>query len=31
VVPMLQDKGLFRRDYQGVTLRDHLGIADVPA
>ncbi|MGT2436749.1 hypothetical protein ACU4GH_13715 [Bradyrhizobium betae] len=28
VVPILQDKGLFRRDYAGVTLRDHLGIAD---
>jgi alkanesulfonate monooxygenase SsuD/methylene tetrahydromethanopterin reductase-like flavin-dependent oxidoreductase (luciferase family) len=27
VVPILQDKGLFRRDYQGTTLRDHLGIA----
>jgi FMN-dependent oxidoreductase (nitrilotriacetate monooxygenase family) len=28
VVPILQDRGLFRRDYAGVTLRDHLGIAD---
>jgi alkanesulfonate monooxygenase SsuD/methylene tetrahydromethanopterin reductase-like flavin-dependent oxidoreductase (luciferase family) len=25
VVPILQDKGLFRRDYEGITLRDHLG------
>ncbi len=25
VVPILQDKGLFRRDYEGTTLRDHLG------
>ena len=31
VVPILQDKGLFRRDYAGVTLRDHLGIADETA
>ncbi len=26
VVPILQDKGLFRREYEGRTLRDHLGI-----
>ncbi|MEU6642780.1 LLM class flavin-dependent oxidoreductase [Saccharomonospora sp. NPDC046836] len=26
VVPVLQDRGLFRRDYTGSTLRDHLGI-----
>ncbi|MGK9232019.1 LLM class flavin-dependent oxidoreductase [Inquilinus limosus] len=26
VVPILQDRGLFRRDYQGTTLRDHLGL-----
>ncbi len=26
VVPLLQAKGLFRRDYEGRTLRDHLGI-----
>lgn len=25
VVPILQDRGLFHRDYGGVTLRDHLG------
>ncbi|MES2197928.1 MAG: LLM class flavin-dependent oxidoreductase [Pseudomonadota bacterium] len=30
VVPVLQDKGLFRRDYQGTTLRDHLGLAALP-
>jgi len=28
---LLQDKGLFRRDYEGTTLRDHLGIAASPA
>lgn len=28
VVPILHDKGLFRRDYCGVTLRDHLGLTD---
>lgn len=27
VVPILQDKGLFRREYEGVTLRDHLGLS----
>jgi FMN-dependent oxidoreductase (nitrilotriacetate monooxygenase family) len=27
VVPILQQKGLLRRDYQGKTLRDHLGMA----
>jgi alkanesulfonate monooxygenase SsuD/methylene tetrahydromethanopterin reductase-like flavin-dependent oxidoreductase (luciferase family) len=26
VVPILQDKGLFRREYEGRTLRDHLGM-----
>lgn len=25
VVPLLQDRGLFHRDYEGTTLRDHLG------
>jgi len=29
VVPELQRRGLFRRDYQGSTLRDHLGLARV--
>jgi alkanesulfonate monooxygenase SsuD/methylene tetrahydromethanopterin reductase-like flavin-dependent oxidoreductase (luciferase family) len=26
VVPVLQQRGLFRRDYTGTTLREHLGI-----
>jgi alkanesulfonate monooxygenase SsuD/methylene tetrahydromethanopterin reductase-like flavin-dependent oxidoreductase (luciferase family) len=26
VVPVLQERGLFRSDYQGETLRDHLGL-----
>jgi hypothetical protein len=26
VVPELQARGLFRRDYEGNTLRDHLGL-----
>jgi alkanesulfonate monooxygenase len=26
VVPELQRRGIFRRDYEGVTLRDHLGL-----
>jgi alkanesulfonate monooxygenase SsuD/methylene tetrahydromethanopterin reductase-like flavin-dependent oxidoreductase (luciferase family) len=31
VVPELQRRGLFRRDYEGTTLRDHFGLAPVPA
>lgn len=27
VVPILQERGLFRTEYEGTTLRDHLGIA----
>ncbi len=27
VVPILQQRGLFRREYTGATLRDHLGLA----
>jgi FMN-dependent oxidoreductase (nitrilotriacetate monooxygenase family) len=27
VVPELQRRGVFRRDYHGVTLRDHLGLS----
>ena len=27
VVPILQERGRFRREYAGVTLRDHLGLA----
>jgi alkanesulfonate monooxygenase SsuD/methylene tetrahydromethanopterin reductase-like flavin-dependent oxidoreductase (luciferase family) len=30
VVPELQWRGLFRHDYAGGTLRDHLGLARVP-
>ena len=26
VVPLLQEKGVFRSEYEGVTLRDHLGL-----
>lgn len=26
VVPLLQERGVFRTDYEGTTLRDHLGI-----
>lgn len=28
VVPELQRRGLFRTDYTGTTLRDHLGLSD---
>ncbi len=31
VVPELQRRGLFRCDYRGTTLRDHFGLARVPA
>ncbi|MFJ9914894.1 NtaA/DmoA family FMN-dependent monooxygenase [Actinacidiphila glaucinigra] len=27
VVPLLQERGVFRTDYEGATLRDHLGLA----
>ncbi|MFD4690120.1 NtaA/DmoA family FMN-dependent monooxygenase [Streptomyces sp. NPDC058463] len=27
VVPLLQEKGVFREDYAGTTLRDHLGLS----
>ncbi|WP_333767927.1 NtaA/DmoA family FMN-dependent monooxygenase [Streptomyces sp. IBSBF 2435] len=26
VVPLLQERGVFRQDYEGTTLRDHLGL-----
>ncbi|RYE88714.1 MAG: LLM class flavin-dependent oxidoreductase, partial [Myxococcales bacterium] len=26
VIPILQDRGLFHRDYEGTTLREHLGL-----
>ena len=29
VVPILQKRGLFRRDYEGETLREHFGLAPV--
>jgi FMN-dependent oxidoreductase (nitrilotriacetate monooxygenase family) len=28
VIPILQERGLFRADYEGTTLRDHLGLPD---
>jgi len=31
VVPELQARGLFRREYEGKTLRDHFGLPHVPA
>ncbi len=31
VVPILQERGLFRREYDGVTLRDHLGLPRPPS
>ncbi|WP_435134733.1 NtaA/DmoA family FMN-dependent monooxygenase [Actinacidiphila sp. bgisy144] len=30
VVPLLQERGVFRTDYAGTTLRDHLGLAPRP-
>jgi FMN-dependent oxidoreductase (nitrilotriacetate monooxygenase family) len=30
VVPLLQERGVFRADYQGSTLREHLGLAPLP-
>jgi FMN-dependent oxidoreductase (nitrilotriacetate monooxygenase family) len=31
VVPLLQERGVFRTDYAGTTLRDHLGLAPLAA
>ncbi|MBM7773776.1 FMN-dependent oxidoreductase (nitrilotriacetate monooxygenase family) [Actinokineospora baliensis] len=31
VVPLLQERGVFRTEYTGPTLRDHLGLDGVPA
>ena len=31
VVPLLQERGVYRSDYEGTTLRDHLGLAPLPA
>lgn len=30
VVPGLQPRGIFRRDYEGAALRDHLGLLPRP-
>jgi alkanesulfonate monooxygenase SsuD/methylene tetrahydromethanopterin reductase-like flavin-dependent oxidoreductase (luciferase family) len=30
VVPLLQERGVFRTEYEGSTLRDHLGLKPVP-
>jgi alkanesulfonate monooxygenase SsuD/methylene tetrahydromethanopterin reductase-like flavin-dependent oxidoreductase (luciferase family) len=30
VVPLLQERGVFRTEYAGTTLRDHLGLAPRP-
>ncbi|SHN05497.1 NtaA/DmoA family FMN-dependent monooxygenase [Actinacidiphila paucisporea] len=30
VVPLLQERGVFRTEYEGTTLRDHLGLAPLP-
>jgi FMN-dependent oxidoreductase (nitrilotriacetate monooxygenase family) len=30
VVPLLQERGVFRTDYEGPTLRDHLGLTGAP-
>jgi FMN-dependent oxidoreductase (nitrilotriacetate monooxygenase family) len=30
VVPLLQERGVFRADYEGTTLREHLGLSPVP-
>jgi FMN-dependent oxidoreductase (nitrilotriacetate monooxygenase family) len=31
VVPLLQERGVFRADYEGSTLREHLGLAPLAA
>lgn len=31
VVPLLQSRGIFRRDYEGTTLRDHFGLQRPPS
>lgn len=31
VVPLLRRRGLFREDYEGTTLRDHLGLPQPPS
>ena len=27
VIPILQKRGLFHEDYEGTTLRDHIGVS----
>ena len=31
VVPILQERGVFRADYEGSTLREHLGLTPLPS
>ncbi|MFE5645021.1 NtaA/DmoA family FMN-dependent monooxygenase [Rhodococcus sp. NPDC056516] len=31
VVPILQNRGVHRTEYSGATLRDHLGLPDIPS
>ncbi len=31
VVPLLQERGVFRTEYEGTTLRSHLGLDPLPA
>ncbi len=31
VVPLLQEQGVFRAEYTGTTLREHLGLAPLAA
>ena len=31
VVPLLQERGVFRTEYEGTTLRENLGLVPVPA
>ena len=31
VVPLLQERGVFPTEYEGTTLRDHLGLAPLPS
>ncbi len=31
VVPLLQERGVFRSEYEGSTLREHLGLRPIPA
>ena len=30
VVPLLQERGVHRTEYEGTTLREHLGLAPAP-